>query len=285
MNENKVWFITGTSTGFGRIFAEKAAEHGYCVAATARRAEALDDLVDRFPERVKAFELDVTQPDQVAETVEAAFNAFGRIDVLVNNAGYPLVGALEEFNRDQMRRNFETNFWGTVSVTRAVLPIMRDQQSGHIFNISAIAGFFSEVGFSIYGASKAAVEAVSESLRQEVKPLGIRITLVEPGPFRTGFIGHSLAKASGHIPDYDPTSGAFAKLLHRIDGRQAGDPCKAADLIIRAAESDNPPFRLVLGRYAIKRARAKLTEVETDLKNWETLCADTDVDPTPKPRA
>ena len=197
-NNKKVWFITGSSTGFGRILAEAVLKHGDRVIATARKPEQLDELISMYPETSKAVRLDVTKPKEIKAAVDEAIKTFGEIDVLVNNAGYGLIGALEEVSDDQIRRNFDTIFSGAVRLMRAVLPIMRKQKSGHILNMSAIAGFANEIGFSIYGGAKFALEGVSEALQGEVSPLGIKVTIVEPGPFRTDFIGRSLDRAETH---------------------------------------------------------------------------------------
>lgn len=198
-NNKKVWLITGSSSGFGRALAEAVLKHGVSEApakqvrlvATARKPEQLNDLVNQYPETVKAVRLDITNKTAVKAAVDATLEAFGRIDVLVNNAGYGLIGALEEVSDEQIWRNFDTNLFGAINMIRAVLPIMRQQKSGHIVNMSAIAGFSNEVGFSIYGGAKFALEGVSEALHGELAPLGIKVTIVEPGPFRTDFIGRS----------------------------------------------------------------------------------------------
>lgn len=273
---SKVWFITGTSSGFGWALAERALEAGDRVVATARRPEQLETLVARHPGSCRALALDVIQPEQITQAVRQAEEAFGRLDVVVNNAGYGLVGALEEYDDAQMRHNVEVNLFGPLNVIRAVLPGLRAQGSGHIINMSAVAAFSNGEGFSVYGGAKAALEAASEALRAELRPLGIHVTLVEPGPFRTDFISRSLEHASGHLSDYDATSGKFAALLDKINGRQLGDPAKAAEAILRVVASDNPPLRLVLGKYACDKVRRKLTAVGTELNAWESVGLPTD---------
>lgn len=277
MSDNKrVWLITGSSSGFGRYLTEAVLKHGDRVVATARKPEQLSELVEQYPETAKAVPLDITDTNEVKAAVDAALQAFGRIDVLVNNAGYGLVGALEEYSDEQMRRNFETNLFGAVNMMRAVLPVMREQRSGHILNMSAIAGFTNELGFSIYGASKFALEGVSEAVRGEVGPLGIKVTIVEPGPFRTGFIGRSLVRAERTIEAYNKTSGKFIQFLEKIEGTQPGDPAKAANVLIQVVESDKPPLRLVLGNYAYTKFRKKLKSLTTELDAWEAIASNTD---------
>jgi NAD(P)-dependent dehydrogenase (short-subunit alcohol dehydrogenase family) len=272
----KVWLITGSSTGFGRSLAEAVLKHGDRVIATARKPEQLNDLVTQYPDTAKAIQLDVTQPQNVHEAVAAAIETFGSIDVLVNNAGYGLIGALEEVSDEQIRRNFDTNLFGAIHMLRAVLPIMRQQQSGHIINMSAIAGFSNELGFSIYGGAKFALEGVSEAVYGEVRPLGIKVTIVEPGPFRTDFIGRSLDRAEHSMEVYQPTVGKFLQFLGKIEGRQPGDPDKAAQVLIQVVNAENPPLRLVLGKYAYNKFREKIESLTQELNEWEAIAASTD---------
>jgi len=225
---------------------------------------------------VKSLRLDVTNPNEVKAAVDIALEAFSRIDVLVNNAGYGLVGALEEYSDDQIRRNFETNLFGAINMMRAVLPIMREQKSGHILNMSAIAGFTNELGFSVYGGAKFALEGVSEAMHGEAGPLGIKVTIVALGPFRTDFIGRSLNRAQNTIEDYNQTSGKFIQFLDKIEGSQPGDPDKAANVLIQVVESDNPPLRLVLDKYAYQKFRQKLESLKAELNDWEAIAANTD---------
>jgi NAD(P)-dependent dehydrogenase (short-subunit alcohol dehydrogenase family) len=272
----KVWLITGSSTGFGHSLAEAVLNHGDRVLATARKPEQLDDLVSQYPDTVKAIRLDVTQPQNVREAIDAALKEFGQIDVLVSNAGYGLIGALEEVSDEQIRRNFDTNLFGAINMMRAVLPIMRQQQSGHIINMSAIAGFSNELGFSIYGGAKFALEGVSEAVYGEVRPLGIKVTIVEPGPFRTDFIGRSLDRAETSMEAYQPTVGKFLQFLDKIEGNQPGDPDKAAQVLIQIVNTENPPLRLVLGQYAYKKFRQKIESLTQELNEWEAIAANTD---------
>lgn len=276
LHNSKVWLITGSSTGFGRSLAEAVLHNGDRLIATARKPEQLADLVAQYPDTVKAFALDVTQPDQIQTVLAQATQAFGRIDVLVNNAGYGLIGALEEVDDAQIRRNFETNLFGAIHMMRAVLPTMRHQGSGHIVNMSAIAGFSNELGFSIYGGAKFALEGVSEALRGEVEPLGIHVTIVEPGPFRTDFIGRSLERATHPMAEYEPTVGKFLNFLNTIEGQQPGDPQKAAAAIIQVVNASQPPLRLVLGKYAYSKFRKKITSLTQELDDWEDIAMNTD---------
>ncbi|MEO1374841.1 MAG: oxidoreductase [Cyanobacteria bacterium J06635_10] len=276
VNDSKVWLITGSSTGFGRTLAETVLEKGDKVIATARKPEQLDDLISKYPDTAIALRLDVTNPDEIIAAIEEANAAFGRIDVLVNNAGYGLIGALEEVSDAQIHRNFDTNLFGVINVIRGILPIMRSQQSGHIINMSAIAGFTNELGFSIYGGAKFALEGVSEALQGEVAPLGIKVTIVEPGPFRTDFIGRSLDRAEEQMEAYQGTVGKFLNFLNNIEGKQPGDPAKAAEAIIKVVNSDNPPLRLVLGKYAYTKFRKKIESLKTELDAWEAVAANTD---------
>ncbi|MEM6840323.1 MAG: oxidoreductase [Cyanobacteria bacterium P01_C01_bin.120] len=272
----RTWLITGSSSGFGRALAEAVLAHGDRLIATARRPETLATLVNQYPDTSRAIALDVTNPQQVQAAMQEAQAAFGQIDVVVNNAGYGLIGALEEVSDDQIRRNFETNLFGAINVMRAVLPIMRAQGSGHIVNMSAIAGFTNELGFSIYGGAKFALEGVSEALRGEVAPFGINVTLVEPGPFRTEFIGRSLDRVEAPMAVYEPTVGKFLNFLNQIEGQQPGDPAKAANAIIHMVEAENPPLRLVLGKYAYSKFRQKIADLTQELDAWESVGLATD---------
>lgn len=277
----KVWLITGSSTGFGRSLTEAVLQHGDTVIATARKPEQLDDLVQQYPDRVQAVRLDITNPQNIHSAVSTAVQALGRIDVLVNNAGYGLIGALEEVSDEQIQRNFDTNLFGAIHMMRAVLPIMRQQGSGHIVNMSAIAGFTNELGFSVYGGAKFALEGVSEAVQGEVAPFGIKVTIVEPGPFRTDFIGRSLDRATNQMEEYQPTVGKFLQFLSTIEGKQPGDPVKAANAIIQVVEAENPPLRLVLGKYAYSKFRQKIASLTQELDAWETMAANTDFEDIP----
>jgi NAD(P)-dependent dehydrogenase (short-subunit alcohol dehydrogenase family) len=276
LNDSPVWLITGCSSGLGRALAARVLARGHRLIATARQPETLDELVAADPSRCRALALDVADASQVAPVVAQAAEIFGRLDVVVNNAGYGLVGAVEEYDDAQITRNFETNFFGALRVIRAALPILRAQRRGHFVNISAAAVIANYAGFSIYGATKWALEGLSESLAAEVRPLGLKVTIVQPGPFRTEFISRSLERASAAIPDYEASSGKFRRFLETMNGRQPGDPAKAADAIIAAVESDNPPLRLVLGKYAIDKTRRKLGSAARELDAGSAAGAATD---------
>ena len=279
---SRTWLITGCSSGFGAALAATVLARGQRVIATARNPAALAALAAQFPDTCRALALDVTDSSQVRKVIAQSMDAFGRIDVVVNNAGYGLIGAFEELGTEQISRNFNTNFFGALEVIRAALPILRAQGSGHIVNISAAAVISNYAGFSIYGATKWALEGVSESLAAELKPLGIKVTIVQPGPFRTGFIARSLERAESHIADYDRTSGRFLRLLETMAGKQPGDPAKAAEAIIAAVESETPPLRLVLGKYANDKVRKKLAEAERERAAWEDVGLPTDFTATPQ---
>lgn len=271
----KVWLITGSSTGFGRALAEAVLEKGYRLVATARKPEQLNDLVNRYPNQVKAISLDVTNSQSVREAVEAALNEFDRIDILVNNAGYGTVGAIEEVSDDDIKRQFDTNLFGVLQVTRAVLPTMREHRSGHILNISSVGGVVSFAGSGIYCATKFALEAVSEALAQEVKPLGIKVTIIEPGAFRTDFSGRSIVTPDHAIADYAETSGKMIQWNQEIDGKQPGDPVKAAAAMIQVVESENSPLRLALGEDAVNGITQKLESMKAELEAWKDVSMNT----------
>lgn len=271
----KVWFITGSSTGFGRSLAEAVLKHGDRVVATARKPEQLDGLIHLYPTAAKAVRLDVTKPQDVRDAVKAAIDAFGRIDVVVNNAGFASVGAIEALSDDVIRRQFETNVFGALNVTRAVLPTLRQQRSGHILNISSVGGFVSFGVLGIYCATKFALEGISEALSKEVAPLGIKVTIVEPGAFRTEINGPALAISDTLIDDYAASMDGTMKWLQEMDGKQPGDPDKAAAAMIQVVESDNPPLRLALGADAVAAIDAKLESVKAELDAWKQVSIDT----------
>lgn len=276
MNKNKVWFITGTSSGFGRALAEEVLAKGDRVVATARKPEVLQDLIEKYPETARAVKLDVTNLEDVKNSIQEAVRQFGRIDVLVNNAGYALVGAIEETSDEQIRQQFDTNVFGVLNVTREVLPIMRGQKSGHIVNISSLVGFSAMPSLGIYSATKFALEGVSEALAAEVAPFGIKTTLVEPGPFSTnGFA--SAALAENLLPEAYPSTAQFAETFQEFKSI-AGDPVKAVRLIIEAVESENPPFRLPLGLMAFEGIEAKLEQVKQEISIWRERAIETNFD-------
>ncbi len=270
-NDILCWLVTGANGGLGRAITQRVLAGGHRVIACSRDTSWLATLTAESPEdRLQVLEMDVTNAAQVRSAIE---KAIAPIDVVVNAAGCAVVGSAEEIAERQARVIFETNFWGMVNVVRAVLPQMRERRRGHIVNISAVAGIVGEPGFSIYGASKFAVEGFSECLRLDTQHLGISVTIVELGPFRTPFIARSLEAAEGHIADYDASSGRFAELLRKLDGKQIGDPEKAADRIVAAVESGNPARRLMLGRFAIDRIGKHLESVAADLEASKLLPA------------
>jgi NAD(P)-dependent dehydrogenase (short-subunit alcohol dehydrogenase family) len=243
---------------------------------TARNPEQVLDLVEGREENALALQLDVTNSAQITEAVQQAENKFGRVDVLVNNAGYGYLAAVEEGEDDQVRAMFETNFFGLVALTKAVLPGMRARKSGHIVNISSIGGLVSFGATGYYHATKYAVEGMSESLSIEVAPLGIKVTIVEPGPFRTDWAGRSLLESRTVIEDYESTAGERRRQSRKNSGTQPGDPVRAAEAIIKIVASENPPLRLVLGKPGLGIVRKKLAAVTQELDAWEetTLGAD-----------
>lgn len=274
-NTDKVWLITGSSTGLGRALAQAVLERGYYLVATARQPEQLKELSDRYPDRVTTIALDVTNAQSIQQAVEAALNAYNRIDVLVNNAGYGTVGAIEEVNDDDIRRQFDTNLFGAINVTRAILPTLREQRSGHILNISSANGISAFAGVGIYSATKFALEAISEALAQEVKPLGIKVTIIEPGSSRTNFSSRALSTLSHQINDYAQTSGKIMQRLQERDGKQPNDPAKAAAAMIQVVESDNPPLRLALGEDSVSLITQKLESMKAELEAWKDVSMST----------
>ena len=271
-----VWFITGCSTGLGRALAERVLQRGERCVATARNVAQIADLAAAYPDTALALALDVKDGAQVEAAVGQAIVAFGRIDVLVNNAGHGYAAAVEEGEDAAVRAMFETNFFGLVAVTKRVLPLLRAQGRGHIINVSSVGGIVGSQSSGYYNASKFAVEGLSQALAQEVAPLGIRVTLVEPGPFRTDFMGRSMTYLQNPIAAYAGTAGARRAQMKASSGRQAGDPVRAADAIIFAVKSPNPPLHLVLGKNALERIRAKCGELQRTMDQWEkvTLAAD-----------
>ncbi len=267
---NKVWFITGCSSGFGRELALAALNNGDRVIATARKVEGLSGLVEQFPDTCRAMEFDVTDFSNAAVVFENAVAAFGQVDVLVNNAGYGLIGSIEESSKEQIDRNFAVNFFGPLELIRVALPHFRAHKSGHVVNISAAAVISNYAGFGIYGAAKSALESLSEALALEGRGFGLKVTLVQPGPFRTDFIARSLEKVESEISEYAGTAGKFGKLIESMDGRQPGDPARAAQAILQAVAAERPPLRLVLGKYAIEKSRRDRNNREAELREWES---------------
>jgi NAD(P)-dependent dehydrogenase (short-subunit alcohol dehydrogenase family) len=272
------WLITGCSTGLGRALAEAVIGSGHNAVVTAREVTKVADLADSAPERALAVALDVTKPDQVASAVAQAEERFDGVDVLVNNAGYGYRAAVEEGDDADVRALFETHFFGTVAMIRAVLPGMRARRRGAIVNISSIGAQLTPVGSGYYSAAKAAIEGVSGALRGELAPLGISVTIVEPGAFRTDFAGRSLAQSANVIDDYAATAGQRRKEHDTMHGNQPGDPAKAGAAIIAAVESAEPPAFLLLGADALAAYRYVADRRAQEIAKWEELTASTDFD-------
>ncbi len=266
-----VWFITGCSTGFGRDLAKLVLDRGWRAVVTARGADRVADLVEGAGDRALALDLDVTDQAQIDAAVAAAFDRFGRIDVLVNNAGYGYQATVEEGEESEIRAQFDANVFGLFALTRAVLPGMRATRSGAIVNITSVAGMIGFPGSGYYAASKHAVEGWSDALLAEVGPLGIGVTCVEPGPFRTDWAGRSLRQTPSAIADYADTASARMAGTKDISGTQAGDPVRAGEAIIAAVEQHTPPRHLVLGRFGYDAVSAKLKE------RLDAITADRDV--------
>jgi NAD(P)-dependent dehydrogenase (short-subunit alcohol dehydrogenase family) len=269
--EQKVWFITGASTGFGRLLAEEVLKAGGRVIATARKVEQIAELARLYPDTARTFVLDVTNAAQIEAVAAEAIAAFGRIDVLVNNAGYGIAGGIEEATEAEFMPVFETNVFGLMRVTRAFLPQFRKQRSGHVLNLSSIAGLAGSPGWGFYNASKFAVEGFSEALAAEMAPLGVRVTIIEPGPFRTDFLGRSGVEAARRIADYDATVGKTREYFHEQAGKQRGDPLRAVQAMMAVVESANPPLHLILGAIALKRFRGKLDQWREEIAAWESV--------------
>jgi NAD(P)-dependent dehydrogenase (short-subunit alcohol dehydrogenase family) len=266
----KVWFITGASSGFGRLLAEHLFTLGANVVATARNIDTLSEFTTKHPANSLILSLDVTKPDSIAKAHDDAIAHFGRIDVLVNNAGYGLTGAIEEVTDEEFMPMFDTNVLGLIHVTKAFLPDFRKQHSGNIVNISSIAGLVGSPGWGYYNATKFAVEGISDALTVEMEPFGVHVTVIEPGPFRTDFLGRSGKEAALQIADYQPTAGKTREYFHTQAGKQAGDPQKAVEAIVAAVSAPNPPKRLLLGKFALNRFRGKIDAMQKEIAEWET---------------
>jgi NAD(P)-dependent dehydrogenase (short-subunit alcohol dehydrogenase family) len=271
----RTWLITGTSRGLGHALAEAVLAAGDQLVATARRQQDLDDLVARHPGRVKTVALDVTDRAQADRAVGAALDAFGSVDVLVNNAGYANVNSIEDFAEDDFRAQIETNLWGVINVTRAALPVLREQGSGRIIQVSSVGGRDSAPGIGPYQTAKWAVEGFSGVLQKEVAPLGIHVTIIEPGGFRTDWAGSSMTVHEIR-DDYRPTVGRMAE--YREASTPLGDPAKAAQAILKISQVPDPPLRLLLGSdaYAVARA-ADEAKIASD-EQWKHLTFSTDHD-------
>jgi len=272
------WFITGASTGFGYLLTEYLATLGAKVIATARKPESLAALAAKYPDSIFPEPLDVTKPEQIEAAVRNALAKLGHIDVLVNNAGYGVNGAIEEVSEDELRPMFETNVFGLLNVTKALLPQFRARRSGNIVNLSSIGGLIGSPGWGYYNASKFAVEGLSQALHGEMTPLGVHVTVVEPGPFRTDFLGRSGQEAAAEIDDYRDTAGKAREYLRTQSGLQPGDPQKAIAAIVAAISAPVPPKHLLLGKLAIQRWKNQLAALGTELEQWEAFGAATDFD-------
>jgi short-subunit dehydrogenase len=273
---SKVWFITGASSGFGAELTKAIIESGDKVGATFRKQEQADSFSQQHNGNGIGLVLDVTQIEKISPALQQTIGKFGRIDVLVNNAGYGTIGAIEEFTLEEIRAQMETNFFGAVAVTKVTLPIMRQQNSGHIVQISSQAGFRATAGFGIYNASKFALEGFSEALAQEVASFGIKVTIVEPGPFRTQFLAGSMKNAQNKIDAYqNATVGNMYKYQLEMNGKQEGDPVKAAKAIVDYVHSGKENLRLPLGKVTIQGMRAKLASVEKDIAANESIALST----------
>jgi NAD(P)-dependent dehydrogenase (short-subunit alcohol dehydrogenase family) len=275
--KTKVWFITGASSGFGRAVAEAVIARGEHVVAAARKVDAMRDLVERAPDRVLALRLDVTNADEIRAAMARAVERFGDVDVLVNIAGYSMVGAVEETSEAELRTLMDTMFFGAVALTREVLPRMRERKSGTIVQLTSVGGLTTAPGFGPYCAAKHALEGLSECLAKEVAPFGIRVLIVEPGAFRTSLFG-SAFRSMPPIDAYAPTVGPTRAFASDANGVQAGDPVKAARAIVDAVVAGSPRLRLPLGTDAVKGIREKLAEVSADVDANEAVAVATAVD-------
>lgn len=276
---NKVWFITGASAGFGRAFSEYAIEKGYNVVATARRVEKLNEIQALAPAQVLALPMDVTNTDHIQKVVPQAIAHFGKIDVLINNAGYGIVGAVEETSEAELRAIMETNFFGAIAVTRALIPQFRRQKQGAIVNISSSGGQFSVAGFGPYSATKFALEGISEALAGELAPFGIKTLIVEPGVFRTDFAGEALRRMP-IIEGYEATVGNTRSFADAMHNTQAGDPKKAAAAIELALQAEHTPLRLQLGDDSVEVVKAHAETLLKDLATWESVARSTKFEET-----
>jgi NADP-dependent 3-hydroxy acid dehydrogenase YdfG len=264
----KVWFITGTSRGFGRVWADAALKRGDKVAATARTLESIADLKDKYGESVLTLELDVTEPDEVRAAVAQAHAHFGKLDVVLNNAGYSLVGTIEEANADDVRALYETNIFGTLSVIQAALPILREQGSGHIIGISSTLGLVAMPVIGYYCSSKWAFEAIHESLAMEVKPFGVKVTIVEPGAYATQFGSPTSLKFSAGLDIY---ADMKAKLFERLKTSERGDPEATPEAMFKLVDAENPPLRLFLGSQNLPWVRGAYADRLATWEEWASV--------------
>jgi NAD(P)-dependent dehydrogenase (short-subunit alcohol dehydrogenase family) len=267
--KDKRWLITGASSGFGRLLAEYLLSLDAKVIATARKVEAVEDLVRRYPGNAVALPLDVTKQQSIDKAVADALARVGHIDVLVNNAGYGVTGAIEEVTEAEYTPMFETNVFGLINLTKALLPQFRERRSGAIVNFSSIGGLIGAPGWGYYNATKFAVEGLSEALGAELAPLGVHVMVVEPGPFRTEFLGRSGVEAKERISDYEQTAGKTREYFQTQSGKQPGDPQRAVEAVVAAVSDPNPPRHLLLGKIALSRFRKRLEDWKTELDSWQ----------------
>ncbi|MES2630275.1 MAG: oxidoreductase [Bacteroidota bacterium] len=272
----KVWFITGCSTGFGRALSTYALEKGYKVVVAARNTGDVKDITEKYPETSLAVTLDVTNPEQINQSVQQALAAFRTIDILVNNAGIGYFGAVEESEDAAVRKMFDINVFGLGDMIKAVLPTMRKQRSGHILNVASIGGLVGFPGVGYYNATKFAVDGLSEALSKEVAPLGIKVTIIAPSGFRTDWAGRSAENSPVIIADYAESAEANKQTIRGNSGNQPGDPKLAAEAIVKAVEAEHPPLRLLLGGGALKGARMKLDVLKKDIEDWAEVTAGAD---------
>ena len=265
------WFITGCSTGIGREIARAALEAGHSVAVTARDASAVADFAEEFGERAIALPLDVTDRDQITAAVAATEEAFGVIDVLVNNAGYGYMAAVEEGDDAEVRKLFDTNYFGVVDTLKAVLPGMRERRAGHIVNISSMTGLVANPPNAYYSSTKFALEALTEALSKEVAPLGIKVTAIEPGAFRTDWASRSMQESSTPIGDYDENVGTRKTMIKEFAAHLPGDPRKVAEAVLMVTALDEPPLRLLLGRDVLAAVREKIAAMTASIDQWESV--------------
>jgi short-subunit dehydrogenase len=267
----KIWFITGISSGLGKALTEELIKLDHFVIGTFRSQHQADEFNQTNSGKAHAIQLDITDRAGIQKAYAILYEKFKRIDVLVNNAGLGFAGAIEESSDEEIRTLFETNFFGALEITKTFLPLLRQQKFGHIFQISSHGGIKATAGFGIYNASKFALEGFSEALSQEIQPLGIKLTLVEPGPFRTHFAGKSFVFAKTIMGDYHSTAGSFRERIKNTDGKQEGDPVRAAQILIQIANSDNVPLRLPLGKIALQTFHSKIKSLQSDLESTREL--------------
>jgi NAD(P)-dependent dehydrogenase (short-subunit alcohol dehydrogenase family) len=275
---SQVWLITGSSRGLGRALADAVLAAGHMLVATARNPAQLADLIERYGDQVRTVALDVTNEQAAVDAVAVATKAFGRLDVLVNNAGYGDISPIEDTSLDEFRAQIETNLFGVINVTKAALPLMREQRAGHILQFSSVGGRIGPVGRAPYAAAKWGVEGFSEVLSKEVGPFGVKVTIIEPGGFRTDFAGSSTA-IRAERPEYDSTVGKTARFQRDYNGKQPGDPAKAAAAVLHIASLNDPPLRLLLGSDAVHFVEQNdLAKMDSDRK-WKDLSVSTDIEP------